>query len=103
MSAASSTNWARPELKVTEYAVGSGADVRRKLDELGPGLRVILVYAPPTLTYGQLMGFVGPALSTHGTVHVYLDPSARAADPQSPIRNPQSPRPTPAQSGGSAP
>jgi hypothetical protein len=33
---------------------------------------VIFVYAPPTLTYGQLMAFLAPVLETHGTIHVFL-------------------------------
>ena len=32
---------------------------------------VLLLYAPPGLTYGQMMEFVGPALKTHGTVYVF--------------------------------
>jgi hypothetical protein len=63
----------RPDLKVTDHAVASGADLRARLEQFGPGLRVILVYAPASLSYGALMRFVSPALTTHPTVHVFLE------------------------------
>jgi hypothetical protein len=36
-------------------------------------MAVIFVYAPGTLTHGELMTFIAPALPTHGTIHVFLD------------------------------
>lgn len=33
---------------------------------------VLLVYAQPGLTYGELMAFIRPSLDTHGTVYVFL-------------------------------
>jgi hypothetical protein len=63
----------RPDLKVTEHPVATPAALRERLDKLGPGLRVILVFARPSLTHGALMRFLDPALPTHPTVHVFLD------------------------------
>jgi hypothetical protein len=34
---------------------------------------VLLVYAQPGLTYGELMAFIRPSLDTHGTVYVFLE------------------------------
>jgi hypothetical protein len=36
-------------------------------------LPVLLVFAPPSLRYGDLMSFVGPMLGTHSMVFVYLE------------------------------
>lgn len=37
---------------------------------------VLLVYAQPGLTYGELMTFIRPSLDTHGTVYVFLQESS---------------------------
>ena len=34
---------------------------------------VIMVFAPASLKYGQLMKFLELALPTHKTIHVYVD------------------------------
>ena len=47
--------------------------LRKLLDEKGPGLPVIFVFTPPTLTYGQLMAYLKPVLPTHGIVYVYVN------------------------------
>jgi hypothetical protein len=38
---------------------------------------VVLVFAPPTLTYGALLPFTEKAQATHPTVYVFLDPLAK--------------------------
>jgi len=62
-----------PELKITEHRLNGPADLRGTLERLGPGLPVILVFAPGSLAYGRLMDFLAPVLSTHGTIHVFPD------------------------------
>ena len=42
------------------------------------GLPVILVFAPPELTVGDVMDYVAPVLATHRLVHVYVDLAAGA-------------------------
>ena len=62
----------KPNLVPTDFAVATPDAVLQVLREKGPGMPVILVFAPPELTYGELMRFVGPCVKTHGTIHVYL-------------------------------
>jgi hypothetical protein len=62
-----------PELEVTEHPVADGRELRAALDRLGPGLPVILVFAAPDLTHGELMAFLQPVLATHPTVHVFVE------------------------------
>jgi hypothetical protein len=64
---------ALPDLKLAHFDVPTPRDLRGELDARGPGLRVILVFAPPLLRHGQLMDFIKPALPTHPTVYVFLD------------------------------
>ena len=33
---------------------------------------VLLVYAPKTMRYGQVMAYVRPVIGTHGTVYVFV-------------------------------
>jgi hypothetical protein len=40
---------------------------------------VLLVFAQPRLTYGELMAFIRPSLDTHGTVYVFLQEIASPA------------------------
>jgi hypothetical protein len=63
----------KPNLIPTDYAAATPEAVVQVLREKGPGLPVILVFAAPELTYGELMRFVGPCMKTHGTIFVYLD------------------------------
>jgi hypothetical protein len=62
----------KPNLVPTDFAVATPDAMLQVLREKGPGMPVILVFAPPELTYGELMRFVGPCVKTHGTIHVYL-------------------------------
>jgi hypothetical protein len=76
------TNASRSVLEFTEHAVASPKALRQVLDAKAERARkseqrakapVILVFAPSTLTHGQLANFLGPALVTHKTIHVYVD------------------------------
>jgi len=62
-----------PELKVKSFHLPEPGDLRKELDRRGPGLPVILVFADPTVTYGQLMAYLAPVLDTHGVIHVYVE------------------------------
>jgi hypothetical protein len=49
------------------------ADAHERLVAGKPALPgVLLVFVKPGLTYGELMTFIRPSLSTHGTVYVFL-------------------------------
>lgn len=72
-----------PNLKAISFDAPTPKALRARLDadaqerkqaSKRPGLAVLLVFADADLSYGELMTFVGPALSTHNTVHVFLPP-----------------------------
>jgi len=72
----------KPALAMTELSVATPKDLRRELDaeaertakaEKMAKPPVILVFAPPTMKYGQMMKFLEPALPTHKTIHVYIN------------------------------
>ena len=67
------TNNLTPTLTTTESKVPTSDALRKQLDETPTDLPVLLVFAPPTLTYGKLRKFIGPAMTTHPTVHVFLE------------------------------
>ncbi|MBM4148817.1 MAG: hypothetical protein FJ224_07215 [Lentisphaerae bacterium] len=66
-------NAVRPELELVHHDAPAPADLKRLLAEHGPGLPVILVFAPGAMTHGAVMEFVRPVLPTHGVVHVFVD------------------------------
>jgi hypothetical protein len=74
---------------VKSSAVASPEDVRTVLDDDAKdrnkagkpaGLPVLLVFAGEGITYGDLMGYLKPALSTHHLVHIFLD-AKKIVDP----------------------
>jgi hypothetical protein len=76
------TDASRSELKFTELAVSDSKSLRKELDAEAENARksdqrakapMIMVFAPSTLTHGQLAKFLAPAMTTHKVVHVYLD------------------------------
>lgn len=84
-------NEAMPELRVRDFPVPTPDALRRELDSKDPGLPVILVFAPPDLTYGQLMEFVRPAMKTHPTIHVFTEqPKAAVKAPALPPQSNES-------------
>lgn len=62
-----------PTFKVEEFPADTPAALRKALDDQGPGLPVLLVFAPPTMAYGDLMAFLGPAMTTHPVVHLFTE------------------------------
>ena len=72
----------RSELEFTELPVSGPQALRQALDAEAGRTRkanqrskpaVIMVFAPSTLSYGQLLKFLAPVLATHKVIHVYLD------------------------------
>ncbi len=63
----------KPRLETNDYAVASPAELCTALERLGPGLPVILVYAPGDATYGDMMAYLRPAMKTHPVVHVFIE------------------------------
>jgi hypothetical protein len=70
------------DLEITEIPVSGPKELRNKLDaesaraaRAGSRVKppVIMVFAPSTLNCGQLTKFLGPVLTTHKMIHVYLD------------------------------
>jgi hypothetical protein len=70
-----------PELEVVEYPVATPAQLRKALDEHGPGISVILIYAAPDIAYGRLQEYVQAAIATHPTIHVFLEREPVTAGP----------------------
>jgi hypothetical protein len=67
--------------KETKLAVESGKELRRQLDADAarrknagrrPGPTILLVFAEPNTTYGQLLRFLASAMSTHNEIHVFV-------------------------------
>ncbi len=76
------TNASRSELEFTEIAISGPKSLREELDAEAERARksdqrakapMIMVFAPATLSYGQLTKFLAPVLGTHKAIHVYLD------------------------------
>jgi hypothetical protein len=74
----------KAELEIVQLSVSGPKELRKELDaELERTVKankrarppVMMVFAPSTLTYGQLRKFLELSLPTHKTIHVYLDES----------------------------
>jgi len=72
----------KSKAKTTTFDVGSPDALRRQLDADAtrrqaagrrPGPPILLVFADADLRYGELVEFLGPALSTHNIVQVFLN------------------------------
>jgi len=72
-----------PEAILTphEETVKAPLELRTALDRHLDGLPVILVFAPPGLTHGELMKFLRPARTTHPTIHVFVEDAVPAKAP----------------------
>jgi hypothetical protein len=77
-----SADGATETFKRTEHPVADAQALRARLtadaqERITAGKSalpaVLLVYAQPGLTYGELMAFIRPSLDTHGTVYVFLE------------------------------
>jgi hypothetical protein len=64
----------KPTIETRDTAVASPDALRDHITSRKPDIRAILVFAPPTLTYDQLMSYVGPVYETHPMVHVFMEP-----------------------------
>lgn len=62
-----------PTFKVTEFKVATPAELRATVEREGRGLAVMLVFAPPSLTYGEVAAFLRPVLDTHPIIHLFMD------------------------------
>ncbi len=62
-----------PEFEETRWDIPTPNALRAALDEHGPGLAVLLVFAPGDLSYGELRSFVAPAMSTHPIVYFFAE------------------------------
>lgn len=62
-----------PDLVVTDHPVGSPAELRTALDNIPSDLPAILIMAAGDMTYGEVMAYVKPALTTHPLVHIFTD------------------------------
>ncbi len=61
----------QPRFYTTDYPADTPEELRRHLDAHGPGLRVIVVFAPGPMKFGDMMRFLAPLTATHPVVHVY--------------------------------
>lgn len=66
-------NQLEPELIIKKHKVSTPAALRKKLDEIGPGVPAVFVFADVSLSYGALMSFLTPIMTTHPMVHVFLE------------------------------
>ncbi|MCX7819263.1 MAG: YdjY domain-containing protein [Kiritimatiellae bacterium] len=62
-----------PTFFTREFPAQTPAELRARLDAEGPGLPVIVVFAPGAMTYGEMMRFVAPLMTTHPVIHVFAD------------------------------
>ena len=62
-----------PTYHETRRRAGSPTALRAALDEWGPGLPVLVVFAPPAMTFGELLEWIAPLQTTHPVVHVFAD------------------------------
>jgi hypothetical protein len=63
----------KPRLEVRDYPLAAPADLPVALEKLGPGLPVIIAYAPGDVTLGQVMAYLRPVMATHPIIHVFVD------------------------------
>jgi hypothetical protein len=93
----------KPDLTTEDTPINSTEDLLQTLSTKNPDVRGIYVFAPSSLTYGELMRLIRPVLPTHPHVHVYIEestepllrtppsipepptPDPPAADPPSPL------------------
>jgi hypothetical protein len=64
---------ARPDLKVTDYVLAAPDSALETIEKMGSEMPVLLVFAAPSLTFQELMGFVKPIRTKLPTVHVFME------------------------------
>lgn len=93
-------HWTRGELKpaltTTNIAINSAEALHQTLTTQKPDVLGVYVFAPPALTYQQLMQMVRPILPTHPHIHVYLEEKPAVTTPPS---APAPPSPDPPAAG----
>jgi hypothetical protein len=67
--------------QVSEWTVETPADLAAQLDTLDYWLKVLLIFAPDDLTYGEVLDWWRPVAADYGTLYVFLE-SPLAAAPQ---------------------
>jgi hypothetical protein len=72
----------KPEYKKRTFPAPTAKSIRERLDldekerqkaNESPAPLTLMVFCPADLDYGQLLKFLGPALKTHRTVHLFLE------------------------------
>lgn len=63
----------KPELTTEDIPVESVDHLRQTLSIQNPDVRGIYVFAPASLTYGEMMRMIRPVLPTHPHIHIYLE------------------------------
>jgi hypothetical protein len=63
----------KPDLVVEKIPTPAPEDLKRELATRGPGMRVILVFAPGDMRYGELVRFLGPVLDEYQTIFVFVE------------------------------
>jgi hypothetical protein len=61
----------KPTLTFTTHPIESPDALRAQVAQADATLPILLIFAPPTLSHGELMRWLGPCLATHPTVHVF--------------------------------
>ena len=65
---------AKPAIETETHNTPSPESLCKLLTSRKPDVKVLLVYAPATLTHAELMSFVSSVQKTHPFVHVYIEP-----------------------------
>ncbi len=62
----------QPELITTDFQLANPKSLRTELDKSDEKIPAIYVFAPPELTYGQMMKWIHPVLHDHPWIYIYL-------------------------------
>jgi hypothetical protein len=66
----------RPALRIHEHRLAGPDALPPALRTLGPGVPVILVFAPDRMAYGAVMHWIRPVLTEYPTVYIFAGPPA---------------------------
>jgi hypothetical protein len=59
-----------------KFTIATAQELAKTLDEKSDKFsKTVYIFAPPSMTYGELMGFIGPSMKTH-QAYVFLPPKA---------------------------
>ena len=62
-----------PEITEKTYPVAMAGGLKAAVEEAGVEYKILLVFAEPSLRYGQLMDYIKPVLKTHPLMHIYFE------------------------------